>query len=70
MVLVGADPSLQKAMTWVGQSALYLYLIVLIVRILAEAMRAVGPNDALDAGARTSQKIEKTLKDRMAGGRT
>lgn len=69
MALVGADPSLQKAPTWVGKWALFLFLAAVIVRILAEAMKSVGPRDALDAGARASERMEQGLRDRMRGGR-
>lgn len=69
MVLVGVDPTLQKPITWVGQAALYLYGTVLLVRILAEAMKSVGASDALDAGTRAAKKTEQGLKERMSGGR-
>jgi hypothetical protein len=69
MVLVGVDPTLQTAMSFVGHAALYLYVTVLLVRILAESMKAVGPFDALNAGAKAAQKTQEDLKVRMAGDR-
>jgi type IV secretory pathway VirB6-like protein len=70
MVLVGVDPTLQAAATMVGQAALYLYLVVLGVRILADAMKAVGPTDALAAGSSASKRTEDALRARMKGSRS
>jgi type IV secretory pathway VirB6-like protein len=69
MVLVGVDPSLQAAAAMVGRAALWLYILVLVVRILADAMKAVGPSDALEAGANASRRTASALNDRMNGGR-
>ena len=70
MVLVGVDPTLQDAAALVGQAALYLYLLVLAVRILADALKAVGPSDALEAGASASKRTEDALRARMKGSRS
>lgn len=66
-VLVGVDPTLQTAASKVGIAALYLYVLVLAVRILAEAMRSVGPSDALAAGTTATKRTQQGLEDRMRG---
>lgn len=68
VTLVGFDPSLQMGQAFVGQSALYLYSIVLLIRILADAMKSVGVGDALQAGNKTSEKAQRELSARMGGG--
>lgn len=69
MVLVGVDPTLHaESFSFVGIAAFYLYLAVLLVRILADAIKDVSPSDALNAGRNASLKTENELKRRKAGG--
>jgi hypothetical protein len=63
--LVGFDPTLQMGQSFVGQFALFLYCFVLLLRILADAMKAVGVGDALQAGTEAAEKAQKQLSDRM-----
>lgn len=65
VALVAADPTLQRGQAFFGASALYLYLGVLIIRISADAMKAVGPGDALEAGADLATKVRNELAERM-----
>jgi hypothetical protein len=65
VALVGFDPTLQMGQSFVGQSALLLYSVVLLLRILADAMKAVGVGDALQAGTDASEKVQKQLSERM-----
>lgn len=67
VALVVIDPTLQKGQSFVGASALYLYLGVLLTRILADAMKAVGAGDALQAGANVASKVKSELRKRMEG---
>jgi len=68
VALVGFDPTLQMGQTFVGQSALYLYIFVLLIRILADAMKAVGAGDALKAGASAAARVQHELSERMGAG--
>lgn len=65
VALVGFDPTLQKGQAFVGQSALVLYISVLLIRILADAMKTVGAGDALQAGANAAAKVQQELGERM-----
>lgn len=67
VALVVIDPTLQKGQSFVGASALYLYLGVLLIRILADAMKSVGAGDALQAGADVASKVKAQLRTRMGG---
>ncbi|MDH2151995.1 hypothetical protein, partial [Sphingobium yanoikuyae] len=61
------DPTLQKGQAFVGAAALYLYIGVLLIRIIADAMKTVGSKDALQAGAMKSNRVTNELEARMGG---
>jgi peptidoglycan/LPS O-acetylase OafA/YrhL len=66
MVLVGVDPTLSKgAYELVGRGALYLYIAVLIVRMVTDAMKGISTPDALLAGERVTAKLKSGLAARM-----
>lgn len=67
VALVGIDPTLQQGQSFVGSAALALYLGVLAIRILADAMKTVETADALSAGTNVSKKVQKSLSERMSG---
>ena len=64
-VLVAKDPTLQSGMAFVGTAAWVLYLGVLVLRILAEAMKSVGTGEALTAGTNATKATQAALEDRM-----
>lgn len=68
VALVAIDPTLQKGQSFVGVAALWLYLGVLFVRILADAMKSVSSGDALQAGAAVASKVRNELQRRKEGG--
>jgi hypothetical protein len=67
VALIAIDPTLQKGQTFVGAAAFWLYLCVLLVRILAEAMKLVNSGDALQAGAVVASKVARELRKRKEG---
>lgn len=67
VALVGFDPTLQKGQAFVGRSALALYLVVLLVRIVADAMKSVEAGQALQAGSDAAGKLGDQLRERMNG---
>jgi hypothetical protein len=63
--LIGLDPELQNASTtFVGVIALYLYILVQIVRVIVEAAKQIGANDALRAGAKSTNAVKSALAER------
>lgn len=65
MVLVGIDPTLNaESFSFVGSAALIMYIAVQVTRILVEAMKHVGPGDALRAGERASKDVQTDLAKR------
>lgn len=68
VVLVGYDPTLQAGQNFIGPWALYLFLVVLAIRIIAEAMKSVGAGDALQAGSAVAARSQRQLSERMGGG--
>ncbi|MXO58478.1 hypothetical protein GRI89_02810 [Altererythrobacter salegens] len=67
VALVAIDPTLQKGQAFVGVAAFWLYLGVLVVRILADAMKSVNSGDALQAGATVASKVQDELQRRKGG---
>lgn len=67
VALVAIDPTLQKGQAFVGAVAFWLYLGVLAVRILADAMKSVSSGDALQAGAAVASKVKSELQRRKEG---
>jgi len=68
ITLVGYDPTLQGGQSFIGRWALYLYVFVLAVRILADAMKSVGAGDALQAGSDAAARSQRQLSERMGSG--
>lgn len=66
-VLVGVDPTLQAGMQFLGVYALYIYIAVIFLRIVADAIKSVGPTEALNAGSEASRKVENGLRSRKSG---
>lgn len=65
MVLVGVDPTLSaSSFSFVGYAALYIYLGVLLLRIVTDAMKEVGPGSALAAGEKSAKSTSKDLASR------
>jgi hypothetical protein len=63
--LIGLDPKLTNAsLTFVGITTLYLYMIVQVTRILVEAVKRIGPGDALRAGERANRGVRAGLAER------
>ena len=52
---------------FLGINALYIYLAVILLRIIADAIKSVGPTEALSAGSEASRKVEAGLRSRKSG---
>lgn len=63
--LIGIDPRLQNApLTFVGVTALYIYIAVQVCRIIVEAAKQIDQKDALAAGEKTSKRVTQGLAER------
>jgi peptidoglycan/LPS O-acetylase OafA/YrhL len=67
VALVAVDPTLQKGEAFVGAVAFWLYLGVLVIRILADAMKSVNSGDALQAGNAMASRLQSELQRRKEG---
>ena len=65
MVLVGVDPTLSTgSFSFVGYAAFYIYITVLLLRIIADAMKDVKPGSALAAGEQSAKSTSRDLASR------
>ena len=68
VVFVGIDPTLEKGKDFLGPYAIYLYVFVIVVRIIAEAIKNFEYGDAFQASTMKSDKQQQMLTERMKVG--